>query len=140
MQQNVGSCLSIQSVISHIFIEELSPLILRDLRKNDCWFQLFLLLEVELCLCHYLLFGLLKGDYFLAFSRVYFPSLCWSFPFIIFCRPWFMKRYCVNLVFSWTIFVSSSIVIESFSRNSSLDWHLCSLRVCMNLPRIFCLS
>ena len=42
------------------------------LRKSNCYFcyfLLFLLLEVELCLCAYLLLGLLK-DYFLAFSRV----------------------------------------------------------------------
>ena len=40
-------------------------------------------------------------------------------------------RYCVNLVLSWNILVSPSMVIESFVRYSSLGWHLCSLRVCM---------
>ena len=64
MQQNVGSCLCIQSVSLCLFIGELSPLML-----SNCYFLLFLLLEVELCLCGYLLLGLLK-DYFLAFSRV----------------------------------------------------------------------
>jgi hypothetical protein len=53
---------------------------LRGVKKNDCHFLLFLLLEVELCLCGYLLLVLLKDDCFLPFSRVYFPSLCWSFP------------------------------------------------------------
>ena len=42
-----------------------------------------------------------------------------------------MERYCVNLVLSWNILVSTSMVIESFVGYSSLGWHLCSLRVCM---------
>ena len=42
-----------------------------------------------------------------------------------------MERYCVNLVLSWNILVSLSMVIESFAGYSSLGWHLCSLRVCM---------
>jgi hypothetical protein len=40
------------------------------LRKSDCCFLLFLLLELGLCLCDYLLLGSLKEDYFLTFSRV----------------------------------------------------------------------
>jgi hypothetical protein len=42
-----------------------------------------------------------------------------------------VERYCVNLVLSWNILVSPSIVIDSFSGYSSLGWHLCSLRVCI---------
>jgi hypothetical protein len=42
-----------------------------------------------------------------------------------------MERYCVNLVLSWNILASPSMVIESFARYISLGWHLCSLRVCM---------
>ena len=42
-----------------------------------------------------------------------------------------MERYCVNLVLSWNILVSPSMVIESFAGYSSLGWHLCSLRVCI---------
>ena len=42
-----------------------------------------------------------------------------------------MERYCVNLLLSWNILVSPSMVIESFAGYSSLSWHLCSLRVCM---------
>jgi hypothetical protein len=45
--------------------------------------------------------------------------------------PGFVERYCVNLVLSWNILFSLSMVIESFAGYSSLDWHLCSLRVCM---------
>ena len=42
-----------------------------------------------------------------------------------------MERYCVNLVLSWNTFFSPSMVIESFAGYCSLDWHLCSLRVCI---------
>jgi hypothetical protein len=42
-----------------------------------------------------------------------------------------VERYCVNVVLSWNILFSPSIVIESFAGCSSLGWHLCSLRVCM---------
>jgi hypothetical protein len=42
---------------------------LSDIKENYCCFLLFLLLELELCLCVYLLLGLLK-DYFLAFSKM----------------------------------------------------------------------
>ena len=37
----------------------------------------------------------------------------------------------MNLVLSWNILVSPSMVNESFAGYSSLGWHLCSLRVCM---------
>ena len=40
-----------------------------------------------------------------------------------------MGRYCVNLLLSWNILVSPSIIIESFAGYSRLGWHLCSLRV-----------
>jgi hypothetical protein len=82
---------------------------------------------VELCLYGYLLLCLLK-DYFLAFSRVSFPSLFWNFPSIILCRPGFVESYCVNLVLSWNILVSPSMLIESFVGYSRLGW-LCFLRV-----------
>ena len=42
-----------------------------------------------------------------------------------------MERYCVNLVLSWNILVSPSMVIKNFAVYSSLGWHLWSLRVCM---------
>ena len=38
--------------------------------------------------------------------------------------------YCVNLVLSWNILFSPSIVIESFARYSIQGWHPCSLSVC----------
>jgi hypothetical protein len=42
-----------------------------------------------------------------------------------------VKIYCVNLVLSWNILFSPSMVIESFAGYSDLGWRLCSLRVCM---------
>jgi hypothetical protein len=42
-----------------------------------------------------------------------------------------VERYCVNLVLSWDILFSLSMVIESFVGYSSLGWHLCSLSVCI---------
>ena len=58
-------------------------------------------------------------------------SLCWSFPSRILCRAGLVDRYCLNLVLSWNILVSPSMLIESFAGYSSLGWHLFSLRVCM---------
>jgi len=69
-------------------------------------------LLIKLCLC---------GSFgFLAFSRVQFPSLCWSFLYIILCRKEFVKIYCVNLDLAWNIFVCPSVVIDSFAGYSSL--------------------
>ena len=66
-----------------------------------------------------------------------FLSLCWSFPSIILCRAGFVERYCINLVLSWNILVSLSMIIESFAGYNSLDWHLCSLRVCVTSVQDF---
>jgi hypothetical protein len=46
-----------------------------------------------------------------------------------------VERYYVNLVLSWIILVSPSMIIESFAGYSSLGWHCCSLRVCMTLAQ-----
>ena len=42
-----------------------------------------------------------------------------------------MERYRVNLLLSWNIFISPSVVIGSFAGYNSLGWHLCVLIVCM---------
>jgi hypothetical protein len=59
------------------------------------------------------------------------PSLCWNFPSRILCRAGLVDRYYFNLVLSGNILVSPSMLIESFSGYSSLEWPLCSHRVCM---------
>ena len=79
-----NACLCIQSVSLYLFIGEFSPVILRDIRNSDCCFLLFLLLEVELCLCGSLLLGFLKENCFSAFSKLWFPSSYWIFPFLSF--------------------------------------------------------
>ena len=48
-----------------------------------------------------------------------------------FCRAGIVEIYCVNLVLSWNVLFSPSMVIESFAGYSTLGWQLCSLRVCM---------
>ena len=52
--------------------------------------------------------------------------------FVYFFRARLEKRCCLNLVLSWNILVSPSImVVESFASYSSLGWHFPSLRVFM---------
>ena len=46
-----------------------------------------------------------------------------------------VDRYCLNLVLSWNILCSPSMLIENFAGYSSLGWHLCSLRVCMTFDQ-----
>ena len=58
-----------------------------------------------------------------------------EFSFYYPLKAGFVERYCVNLVLSWNTLVSPSMVIESIAGYSSLDWHLCSLRVCMTSPQ-----
>ena len=42
-----------------------------------------------------------------------------------------MERYCLNLLLSLKILISSSMVIENFAGYSSMDWHFSSCRVYM---------
>jgi hypothetical protein len=39
-----------------------------------------------------------------------------------------VECYCLNLILSWNILISPSMMIKNFA---SLAWHLCSLRVWM---------
>ena len=57
----------VASLLISLFIGEVSPLILRDIKEKSLLPVTFLL-ELEFCSCGYLLLALLK-DYFLAFSR-----------------------------------------------------------------------
>ena len=80
-------------------------------------------------LCGYLLFGLLT-DYFI-FLKYSFPPCDGLFHLLPFVGLDFMEIYCVNLALSCNILLSPSMLIESFARYNSLDWHLFSLKVCM---------
>ena len=62
-----GSHLCNQFVSLCLFIGELSPLILRDIKEKYVLLPIFVV-RVGIVSCGYLLSGLLK-DYFLAFSR-----------------------------------------------------------------------
>jgi hypothetical protein len=58
----------LSSLLVYAFLGEIQSIDVEILSKSDCYLLLFLLLEMELCLCGNLL-GCLQ-DYFLAFSRV----------------------------------------------------------------------
>ena len=54
-----------------------------------------------------------------------------EFSLFILGTAGFVGKFCVNSVFAWNNWVSSSKVTESFAEYYSPCWHLCSLRVCM---------
>jgi hypothetical protein len=58
------------------------------------------------------------------------PSLCWSFHSRTLCRAGLVDRYCLNLILSWTICISPSLLIESLLGIVVL-LELYSLMVCM---------
>ena len=66
-KQNVGFCFCIQSDSLCLFIGELGPLVLRDI-KESLFFLLFFMLF--LYLSGYLLLGLMKEGYYFAVSCV----------------------------------------------------------------------
>ena len=67
----------------------------------------------------------------LLFPGCHFPPCIGVFLLLFFVGLRLYKISCVNLVLSWNILVSPSLVIESFAGYNSLGWYLCSLRVCM---------
>ena len=101
------------------------------LRKSNCCFLLFLLLELVFCSCGCLLLGLLK-DYFLAFSRV--SSLFWYWYFSCYypLKGWIHGKILCEFGFAMEYYGFPSMVIESFAGYSSLSWHFCSLSVCIS--------
>jgi hypothetical protein len=76
MQLNVGSCLCVQCVIG-----KLSPLILRNIKKKQLLLPVIFVVRLGILILWLSSFRFLEG--LLSISRVYFPSLCWSFPLII---------------------------------------------------------
>ena len=60
---------------------------------------------------------------FLLFFLSVVSLLGLSFPSISLCRAAFVERYCLNLVLSWNILVSPSMVTESFVGYSNSGWH-----------------
>ena len=129
MQQNAGFCLHIQSVTLPLFYWVIESTDVkryyRDVIVASCYFRC----QRSNYVCILSSFSFVER--LIPFTRVWFPSLLWSFPYIFLCRTVFVEMCCVNLVLSWNILVSPSIVVQSFARYSSLGWHVCSLRVCM---------
>ena len=67
MQQNVGSCFCNQSVILCLFIGELNPMTIRDIKGKSLLLPVNFVFKVGLLFMWLSSLGLLK-DYFLAFS------------------------------------------------------------------------
>jgi hypothetical protein len=84
--QNVGSCLCSLSVSLCLFIGELSPLILRDIKEKSLLLPIIFVVRVGILFFWFFFFfllGLLK-DYFISFSKTWFPSLyCFLFFFVV---------------------------------------------------------
>ena len=72
----------VSSLLVYVFWGKLSSLMLRDIKENNCYFLLFLLLEVELCLCGYLTFC--SKIAFLLFLEYSFPPCVGIFPLLSF--------------------------------------------------------
>jgi hypothetical protein len=85
MQQNAGSCLSIQFISLCFFIGELNPLMLRDVKEKWLLLPDIFVVRAGIMFVWLSSFGFIERFFFLAFFRVYFPSFLWSFPCIILC-------------------------------------------------------
>ena len=99
------------------FIDELSPLILWcswyswPVIVSSCYFGFVVGGGLVLCVCFpYLDFagvGLSIAYVFVGVANF----LGWSFPSSTFCRAGFVDMYCLNLVLSWNILFSPSVII-----------------------------
>lgn len=96
---------------------------------NSCYF--WFCWWCQQCVCVSLLWDLLVWGYIWpVFLWVQLNFLVWSFPSCTSNRAGFVDTYCLNLVWSWNILFSQSILIERFAGYSSLSWHPWSLSVC----------
>ena len=126
MQQN-----AVYPVSSCLLISEFSLLVLRDIK--DKWI-------VSSC---YVCFW--RWYYVYVILSFCFSCVMISFSFFLWCRyppvlsfpSKFLRRAslvdinCLNLVLSWDSLVYPFMVIENIAGYNSLEWHLCSLIVCM---------
>ena len=64
------------------------------------------------------------------FGAANFFGFDFSFYSSTFCKAEFAERYYLNMVLSWNILFSLSMVILNFAGCSSLDWHMWPLSVC----------
>jgi hypothetical protein len=63
-----------------------------------------------------------------------------EFSFYSPLKGWILGKMLYELNLSWTTLVTPSMEIESFAGYSSLDWHLCSMRVCLTSVQAFIVS
>lgn len=118
MQQNAESCLYIQSVSLCLFIDELNPLILRDIKDRLLLVPVIIVFVVALCAV-VLSFGFAVRSLISCRSfGIGIFLILMSFPSRILCRAGLVDRYCLNLVLSWNILVSPSMLIKSFAEYS----------------------
>jgi len=104
------------SVSLYLFIGELSPLILRDIKDRWLLFLvIFAFLDSFMCLW-FPPFDFVVRCLISCLSLVRVFSLYYSFPSQILCRAWLVNRYCLNLDLTWNILVSPSMLI---------DWEFC---------------
>ena len=89
---------------------------------NSCYFDVGMVVCVSS-------FDFNAVNLFLVFSWVLLASLCWSFPSSILCMAGLVEKVLFEFMFSGTVLVSLSMVIEIFPGYSSLIWHLWPLRV-----------
>jgi hypothetical protein len=83
------------------------------------------MLVILVCVCGGWFFYVFAGvGLFSVFSCVYLTFCTWRFPSSISCRAAFVDRYSLNLLVSWSILSSSSMVFECFAGNSGLGLNL----------------
>ena len=126
MYQNDEVCLGIQSVSLCLFTGELSPLMLRDIMTNGCYFLLFWCWRWYY-LCAVLFFGVCYDMISWLFLGIVTLRCVWVF---ILCRAGLVEKFYLNVAWSWNTLDSPSMVIVSFAQYNSLGWHLLSLIVC----------
>jgi hypothetical protein len=59
--------------------EGVSPLRLREIKEKLFLLSVIFVIRGRIMFVRYLLLGFLEEDFFLAFPRVQFPSMCWIF-------------------------------------------------------------
>ena len=86
---------------------------------RDGYYFFLLCLMLFLFLSGFLL-SLMEEGYYLSFPGCSFPPCIGVFLILSFVELGQGKRYCVNLVLSWNILISPSMLIESFDGYGSL--------------------
>ena len=114
MHQSAGTCLCIKSISICLFIGEMRPLILRDIRER--WLLVpFMFGFVCGLTWMWVSFGFVVRWLISCLFFCVLTLLCWSFSSRILCRAGLVDRYYLYLVFFLEYFVFSIYV----------DWEFC---------------